>query len=120
MINPYQWFRTQLRKIHDWWHTKNPKQKWDTIHDFGRIICDSIGIRIFSDMKNDWYTASATVCAIIYFVLNFYTIQYYLHRNDFVKIIECTYLIGFAVGVSLINFLSSKNGSMQNQAFAVV
>lgn len=100
MNNPYQWIRSKLNQMYDWWHAKNPKQKWDTIDDFNRVICESIGIRICTDMKNYWYTASGGVCAVTYFILNIYTVQYYLRRNEFDKIVECTYLIGFAVGVS--------------------
>lgn len=80
---------------------RSPSEKWYTIRDFGQLLCELIGIRVFSDMENYWYTASCGVAAFIYFALDFYTIQYYLRRSDFVKVIECTYLVGAVVGVCI-------------------
>lgn len=101
MLTPYKWLRSKLWRTQEWWHSKDPEQKWDTIHEFGRIICELIGIRVFSDMKNYWYSASCGVCAFVYFALEFYTIQYYLRRSDFVEATQCAYLICAVVGVSL-------------------
>lgn len=102
MLNPFKAYKNlvlSIRGVRRSWMAKSPPEKWNTIHDFGQSLCELIGIRVFSDMKNDWYTASCGVCAFIYFALDFYTIQYYLRRNDFVKVIECTYLVGAVVGV---------------------
>ena len=93
--------RSKLHSICEWWMEKNPAEKWIAISDFGRIMCESIGIHVFSDMKNNWYSASCGICAAIYFALNFYTIQFYLRRNEIVKIIECTYFIGIVIGVGV-------------------
>lgn len=102
MFNMFQIFKRLRSKIHgirQWWMAKSATEKYEKIRICSRLICELIGIRIFSDMKNYWYTVSCGVCAIIYFSLDFYTIQYYLYRREFVKIIECTYLFGIAIAV---------------------
>lgn len=104
VYNAFQAFKrllTKIRGIRQWWMSKSPRYKYETIHNVSRVVCASIGIRVFSDQRNYWYTASCGVCAVIYFALDFYTIQYYLRRNEFVKIIECTYLIGIVIAVRL-------------------
>lgn len=95
----FKTLRLKIRDIQALWRTKCPAEKWNAIRDVGRMISNLIGIRIFSNLDNYWYTASCGVCAIIYFSLNFYTIQYYMRRSEFIKIIECTYLFGIVIAV---------------------
>lgn len=99
MLKAFNRLRSKFYGIREWWMAKSPAEKWITISDLGRIMCESIGIRVFSDMKNYWYTASCGVCAFLYFGLEFYTVQYNLRRNEFVKAIENIYLVGAVVGV---------------------
>lgn len=101
MKTPFKWLLSKLWQIQEWWCSKDPKQKWDLLHDFGRVMCESIGIRIFSDMRNYWYSASCGVCAFLYYLLEFYTIQYYLRRNQFIEAIECISLVCAVFGVSV-------------------
>lgn len=104
MLNPLKAYKKlvlNIRGAQRSWKIKSPSKKWDTIHEFGQLLCELIGIRVFGDMENYWYTASCGVCAFIYFALDFYTIQYYLRRRDFVKVIECSYLVGVVVGVRI-------------------
>ena len=82
------------------WMAKTPWQKWKFFYSLGKASSELIGIQVYSDMKNYWYTAIPGVCILMYFLLNFYTIQYYFHRMEFVRLIECIYLIGPIVGVS--------------------
>lgn len=89
-----------IQRIKEWWQAKNPHQKWHTIDEFGKLICESIGIRTYTDMKFYWYTASSGVTAAIYFALNIYTIQFYFYRHEYDRIIECTFLVGAVIGVS--------------------
>lgn len=97
-FKPLKW---NINRIKGWWQAKSPRQKWIAMELFGRRICELIGIRTYTDMKNYWYTASSGVTAAIYFALNIYTIQYYFYRNEFDKIVECTFLVGAVIGVSL-------------------
>lgn len=100
-IDPMEKFnlRTRLQAVRQRWQLKNPTEKWTSICKFAKVTHQLIGIRLFDDRKNYWYTASAGICAAIYFLLNFYTIHYYLFRREFVRLIECSYLIGPVVGV---------------------
>ena len=102
MFNPVKLFKWNFHRLNEWWRAKNPREKWISIDIFGRRICESIGVRAYTDQKNYWYTASSGVAAGLYFALNIYTIQYYFHRNQFDKIVECTFLVGAVIGVSSI------------------
>ena len=116
MSNPFQRLILKLhilRKMQSP-RKKNPSEKFDALQKFQQNLSKLIGMRTFIDMKNDWYSAAPGFMAAIYFILNIYTIQYYFVRNEFLKVIECTYLVGAAIAVrkilqSIFRFyLSSK------------
>lgn len=88
----------QFRSIR-WWRVKSPEEKWDFIQSFGRSAGDLIGVRLFTDLKLMLYTATCAVLIVMFFALEFYTIQYYLRRGAVVRGMESTYLIGVATGV---------------------
>lgn len=100
MFNPFTKLNGKLRWFSQRWQVKNPKEKWFAISKFARIIHELVGVRLFSDRKNYWYTATPGICGAMYFLLNTYTIQYYLFRKEYVQLIECTYLVGPVVAVS--------------------
>lgn len=97
MLNPFTKLKTKFRWV---WHFRNPKEKWIAICKFARVIHELVGVRLFSDQKNYWYTAMPGICGAMYFLLNAYTIQYYSFRKEFIRLIECIYLIGPVVAVS--------------------
>lgn len=79
--------------------SKSPREKFDTFHKFGGAITNLIGTRLLSDMKIDWYCAVPGAMSTIYFILNFYTVHYYFTQNEFVKLIEYSYLDGAVIAV---------------------
>lgn len=85
--------------IQEWWQTKSFGEKWDFILGIRIFAGHLIGVRTFSDMKVNWYSASGGVAIVMFFSLNLYTIQYYLRRGAFVRGMECTYLVGVVIGV---------------------
>lgn len=88
-----------FQRIQEWWQTKSFGEKWDFILGIGIFAGHLIGVRTFSDMKVNWYSASGGVAIVMFFSLNLYTIQYYLRRGAFVRGMECTYLVGVVIGV---------------------
>lgn len=88
----------QFRNVH-WWHVKSPKEKWDFVQNVGRTAGNLIGVNLFSDLKLILYTATCALLILLFFILELYTIQYYLRRSAFVRGMESTYLIGVAIGV---------------------
>lgn len=88
-----------FRRIHEWWSNKSPAEKWESIIGIAKTFGNLVGVRVFSDLRLYWYSASPGVCIGIFYLLNLYTIQYYLRRGSFVRGMECTYLIGAVVGV---------------------
>lgn len=64
-----------LKNTYQKWQIKSPQQKWALVYANIDKFCRIIGIRIFSDMKNYWFTYSTALMLTIYFVLVIYTVQ---------------------------------------------
>lgn len=104
MLSLFTSARRTYENVKDKWQTKTPKQKWQHIYNSANVVCEVIGIRILSDMKNYWYSASCGLVGGLYFSLLIYTAQYYFKRKEFTRVLECTCLIGMAVPVSFWHF----------------
>lgn len=102
MLNPYKSIQNMHEKILIKWRNKSPHQKWKTVYNFARTTCESIGIRVLSDIKNNWYTASCGLDGLLYFALVIYTVQYYFKLGNYVRSMECTCIIGIPVLVSFL------------------
>lgn len=99
MFKLFLTLRSKIRCIREWWQAKSPAEKWDTIYNTGRKMCDFIGIHVLSDMRVNWYSASGGLSGAIYLFLTIYTIQYYLRRDEFVRAMECGFLVGLVIAV---------------------
>lgn len=86
------------------WLSKTPKEKFNVLYEIGNKMCRLVGIRIFSDMKVYWYTASDGIMYAIYFLLVIYTIVYYTKIDEFLRGLQSTVVIGIVVTVSYILF----------------
>lgn len=91
--------KNSIQKLMKKWQFKTPKQKWQFFYDIGDFLCELVGIRVFGNMKNDWYTASCGLMATFYFMLCIYTINYYFKQSAFLRGIECLCVFGHAVTV---------------------
>lgn len=81
------------------WYEKTPKGKWEFLYLLGNTLCKLIGIRIFSDMKKYWYSGTVGLLGVSYCILNTYTIQYYIRKNNLDRCLQCSYLLGIAFAV---------------------
>lgn len=81
------------------WHIKTPKRKWKFIYNGADMLCELIGVRVYSDMENYWFTYSAGAVFIFHSMLMAYTIQYYAKQSQILKGMECTCSIGIAITV---------------------
>lgn len=84
----------KYQELKESYQKKSPKQKWETIYNIGSVLCSLIGIRVYSDMKNRWYSYGCIVMIFEYLFLVFYTMWYYFKQGEFLKGIECTYTAG--------------------------
>lgn len=100
VFKPFATVRSKIHLIREWWGAKSPGEKWDSIYDIGRAMCDLIGVRVLSDNRVNWFSACGGLSAALYVLLNIYTIQYYLRRDEFVRGMECMFLVGVVIGVN--------------------
>lgn len=93
--------RSKYRNAQEQWMIKTPWQKWKHLYNIGKAFGESIGIRVYGDMKNTWYTASGGVLGLIYLFLAIYTVQYHLRQRNFTRAMACSYAFGLFI---LVNF----------------
>lgn len=101
MLNPFGWLNSKQSEIYEWWQRKKPSEKWDFIIKIGRVTSNAIGVHVLDDMRVNWFSATGGILLFLFFALNFYTMQYYWFRGAFVRGLECTYLVGFVIGVRI-------------------
>lgn len=99
MLNLFRLLNVKLILVRQWWQAKTSPEKWDFIIKIGQMSSNSIGIHVFDHMKLNWLSATSGLFLILFFVLDIYTIQYYWLRGAFVRGLECTFLVGFVIGV---------------------
>lgn len=104
MFYPLKELRLKYQSVQENWSAKTPTEKWHAIHDIADMISRLVGIHAYSDLKVYWYSASCGILGMIYILLNIYTVQYYLRRGEFVRGMQCTYLVGMSVAVSSFAF----------------
>lgn len=96
MYNPFKILKIKQGE----WKMKSPKQKWQTFYGFGDWMCKLIGIHIYDDLNNYWYSYSPALLTFIHFLLTIYTIQLHAKDGDILREMECTCVIGIVVTVS--------------------
>lgn len=89
-----------IRKYHENWLIKTPKQKWQSIYNFGDFVAKLVGVRVLSNMKFNWLTPACGLMFLDYLISVVYTIYYYFERKQYLKAIECTCIFGMVTVVS--------------------
>lgn len=92
--------KEKTKKFVEEWRGKLPKEKWQFIHDIGSTMCEAIGIRVYTNMKNDWHSYSFAAFLSVYFALVSYTIWFYFKQGEYISGLECTYSAGMVTLVS--------------------
>lgn len=93
-------FYISIRKYHENWLIKTPKQKWQSIYNFGDFVAKLVGVRVLSNMKFNWLTPACGLMFLDYLISVVYTIYYYFERKQYLKAIECTCIFGMVAVVS--------------------
>lgn len=83
--------RTKYRNAKENWMAKTPWQKWNCIYNVGNLFAELLGIQVYSDMKNYWFTAVGGLLGLLYLCLTFYTVQFYLRQSNFTRAMACFY-----------------------------
>lgn len=92
--------RSKFHCVRKTWQLKTPHQKWQTIFNTGRVACDAVGVRMYSDNKIVWYTSFGAIIISTCVALILYTIPFYCLRNEFIRSIECSCPLGIIIPVS--------------------
>lgn len=94
---------SKLEKYRDQWRKKTPNKKWAVIYGFGDLMCKSIGVRAYSDMKVTWYSALPGLVTVTYLVCAFYTLWFYFNEGDILRGMPCTCVSGIVITVSSVS-----------------
>lgn len=90
----------KYQNVREKWMSKTPWQKWNFIYNAGKTFSELIGIKVYSDMKFYWLTASGGILGLVYLSLTIYTVQYYLRQHNFTRAMACSYTFGIFILVS--------------------
>lgn len=97
-----------LDKIRASWAEKTPKQKFERIYKISNYMLRAIGIRVFTDDTQYWWTYSGYVAILSYFSITVYTIVYHITHNQFLKGFNAVCLSGVLVSASILFSYPSK------------
>lgn len=78
---------------------KTPKQKWIVMYSIGAKFSDLIGVTVYGDMQNYWYSYFPGIMGLIYFLTVFYTLWNYFLKGEFSKGMQSTCSIGIVCSV---------------------
>lgn len=88
------------RALKNDWRMKTPKQKWLLVYNVGAKMSDLIGVTVYGDMKNYWYSYVPGIMGIIYFLTVFYTSWIYYVKGEIFKGMQPTCYFGIVISVS--------------------
>lgn len=103
-----------LKNCMENFHQKTPKKKWEIILNVGSKMFSLFGIRVFTDMKNKWYSYIGVLMIFDYIFLISYTLWYNFKKSEYLKGFECTYTAGTVVLVHLKICLPITNECMKS------
>lgn len=96
LLNPKKVFN----EFEEEWRKKTPGQKWQTLYSFcDKVAKNIVGIRVFSDMKVNWFSYSGGACSFLYFIFVFYTLWKSHDRGDLLIGMQCTCTTGMLIVV---------------------
>lgn len=79
---------------------KTPKQKWLVIYWIGAKFSELIGVTVYGDMQNYWYSYFPGIMGLIYFLTVFHTTWRYFLKGEFSKGMQSTCPLGIVCSVS--------------------
>lgn len=95
-----------VKRFTESWRVKTPKQKWEIVYYIGGILCETIGVTVFTTLKNDWYAYLSELNSSLYLSTSLYTLWYYCEKREYFRGIQglCSAGIVFAVNHSYDKF----------------
>lgn len=90
----------KFKLLRDEWNNKMPVEKWYIIYNFTDKLCRLIGIRVYGDMKNNWYSAAPGLACGLYFFTVIYTTHLYSKNGELLWGIQSSCISGIVVTVS--------------------
>lgn len=93
------------RRIHVFrlaWSKKAPKDKWLFLYNIPRTMFELVGVRVFSDLKVNWYSQLGNLLVLYYGSMTSYTLYYYHCKNQLMYGTRCLCGIGILISVKKI------------------
>lgn len=92
------------------WCLKTPLQKWSYLYGIGKATCLIVKIPFYEeDQTLSLWAYQGIVYIGAYFILAIYTLFYHFIRDESIKCLPCTCLLGLIIAVSLKLNLFSMN-----------
>lgn len=95
--------RERFRSFKRDWLLKTPKEKWQFLYNIPKIMFETVGVRVFSDLKLNLYSQLGNLLVAYYGSLSIYTLYYYYDKNQLVHGLRCLCGYGIFISVSTID-----------------
>lgn len=87
------------RRITREWYLRTPRQKWMLIYGIGAKASEAIGVTVYGDMNNYWYSYFPGLVGMVYSSMLLYTVVHNFAKGDYTKGLQCTCWIGVLISV---------------------
>lgn len=97
----FRMFRRKFKSFGEFWATCSAKKKYHLLYNFIAELSRLIGCRFFIDGVVYWWSYTAYVLVLIYWLLATYTIVYHTMNGHFLRCLPCLCSFGVSVSVRL-------------------
>lgn len=88
-----------MKSIKREWYLRTPRQKWMLIYWIGAKASESIGVTVYGDMNNHWYSYFPGFVGFLYQSMVLYTLVHNFVEGDYAKGLQCTCWLGVTISV---------------------
>lgn len=100
------------QKFHEYqhqWHSMASKQKWKFLYNIPKKILESIGVRVLSDCKLNWYSSFVFILVYYYVFMCAYTLYYFHMKGQLFFGARCLLGVGITTSVRSYTRYSTYN-----------
>lgn len=81
------------------WDIRTARQRWHLVYMVGRFASHLIGVTVYGDMKNYWYSYFPAFLGFFHSSTIVYTVCKYFLQGEYKRGMECTCVGGMVIAV---------------------
>lgn len=88
-----------LKNFKEEWRMKTPKQKWQFVYNLAAKSGELIGIRVYTDLKVNWFSYFGLLLGVIHIPAVTYTLWISHQKGELLKGMQCLCTLGIMISV---------------------